>query len=331
MTTTKKPRVADLKLDKDEPSLLFAMQQMLSTGGVDFKEWWENWEEGYDNRDDKKSNFKIKEWRKIGERPVYTEITPASKNGGIRSIEYTPNKKNPKISFMCSGTDAQIINQIVQIEHFQIAAGVDSLSAKNAKPPLKGFPLIKLTFYQSYDDTKKRVDGTQKSPTRGIKYIRMPGFTDDQAVVDFGLAQLVKPVDVSKWAKGILNTFVLPGLYRWDKGENVISYTGMIARLQGIEGWAYCTNENEGEKLFTAMLIAVGKKVDPLGFNFSGSTEPAKKFSPTKPTKKVLGQEWNADELRPTDTVIFNRADLWLPKVGTNIPLVQGTALMYKN
>ncbi|MEG4441972.1 hypothetical protein QUB47_19025 [Microcoleus sp. AT9_B5] len=333
MATTKgsKPKAALLKLEQGEPSLLFAIKELIQNGGVDFKEWWEGWEEGFNTRDDKKSNFKIKEWRKTGERPMYTDITPKEKNGGVKTIEYLPNKKNPKISFVCSGTDTQIINQIVQIEHFQITTGLNSLSGKNSKPPLEGFPLITLTFYQPYNEVNKRADGTKKSPTRGIKYIRMPGFTDDQAVADFGLAELVKPTDVTKWAKGILTTFALPELYKWEKGKNVISYMSMIARLQGLEGWAYCRRESEGVRLFTAMLAAVGKKPDSLAFNYSGSTQAAKKFAPGQPTKKLLGQEWDADEKRPNATVVFNRADLWLPKIKTSIPLVQGNALMYQN
>jgi hypothetical protein len=129
----------------------------------------------------------------------------------------------------------QLIEHIIQIEYEGGGAGTESLTGKNSKPLLKGWPAIMLKFIEPNDRRRRKPNGAPRSPATGEKTIRCVGYSDDSALVERRLAELVKEADVRRWANKIKEEFASP-LYRWEKGRGCLSYSGQIARMQGLEG-----------------------------------------------------------------------------------------------
>src|SRR4028118_466030 len=66
-----------LTLDADEPSLLFAINELLATGGIDFDEWWDEFSQPPVNQLDREG------WTK----PKFVDITPKGKSNIGRWIK----------------------------------------------------------------------------------------------------------------------------------------------------------------------------------------------------------------------------------------------------
>ncbi|MCC3422233.1 MAG: hypothetical protein JGK24_32860 [Microcoleus sp. PH2017_29_MFU_D_A] len=322
------PKPENLKLTNEEPSLLLAIQELIRTGGVDWDEWWNEWEDGIPGRNESISNYKIVDWRKQGEKPRYIELTLGDSKSGIRHIEYFKNKKDKKNSIILSGTTLQLIQHIVQLEYAGGSTANESLSAKNSKPPLKGFPAIELYFQQRNSQLDKKPDGSFYPPAEGTKIIRCVGFTDDTVIAAKGLAEMIKTSDIRRWANAIAVEFGSP-LYEWNKGVACVSYSGQIARLQGLEGYAYCNTLGEGVELFTKMLKIFKQIPDELGFNISKNSKPNLKFPGDAPKTLLLGEQWEKPRNRPVATVVFDRATLRLPLMTKPIQLVKGSVVTY--
>jgi hypothetical protein len=47
MSTKQPPSQKRLTLSDDEPSLLFAINELLLNGGIDFDEWWKEYSKGF--------------------------------------------------------------------------------------------------------------------------------------------------------------------------------------------------------------------------------------------------------------------------------------------
>jgi len=309
MPKTPPPNPESLKLTDKEPSLLFALRELIQTDGINFEEWWNEFKLGFiGGKRDKKSNFKPGLWVK----PKYSVLTPLDSKSGAMTIEYWPDKEKIEDSYLLSGTVGAIIKSIMDI--MREKAGSDSqMSGKGSKPLLKGFPCIKLVFVSD--------DGLHY----GIKQIRCVGFTE---IPKIALAQpnikLLKEADINQWAKKIALEFGAG--YEWRKGVSCLSYTGMIARLQGLEGYAYVRNRTDGKELFTKMLNIFGAKPDEDGFNYSEKTLPSQ-FKAVKEivvlTKKVV-----IPQRRPIVDVKFKQAFLVLDSVKKPIPIVRGNVAL---
>ncbi|WP_445249025.1 hypothetical protein [Microcoleus sp. OTE_8_concoct_300] len=294
-----------LTLDKDEPSLLFAINDLLSTGGIDFDEWWKEFSKPPNNKLERES------WTK----PKFIDITPKEKSDIGRWIKYYPDKEDENTFHKLSGTDRDLVYHINAIG-YQQSGSVENIPGKNSKPPLKGFPLLELHFISP---EKKK----------GVKSIRCTGFTDDDLIAKtFKLVQPVTPADIKRWAQKIKTIFG-DTKYVWKKGKECVSYTGLAARLQGLEGYAYVQNKQDGINLFTALLKIFDYAPDKDGFNISESTSTTKY---TKQTKEitVAGQKVTPDERRPIADCEFDHAVLKLPLLNKPIPLVKRNVILYK-
>lgn len=302
--TTDKKR---LTLDRDEPSLLFAVNELLQTGGIDFDDWWK---EFIRPPIDPKTKKPLPDWTK----PKFTDRTPKTEQSIGRWIRYFPDKDYEATFYDLSGTDADLVHHIMAIS-YQQGGEAGGIPGKNSKPPLEGFPLIELYFYGS--DRKA-----------GVKRIRCVGYTDNPKIANLKLAQLVTPADINRWATKIKTIFG-DTRYIWKKGKECLSYSGQIARLQGLEGYAYVQSPADGIALFTAILKIFDSTPDPDGFVKSGTTS-ATKYK--KSTKEIIvaGKKTIPDERRPIVDVEFDRAVLKLPLLKKPILLVKKNVVVYK-
>jgi len=301
---SQKPVGKRLTLAADEPSLLFAINELLVTGGIDFDEWWNEFSKPPINKID------LENWTK----PKFVDVTPKSKTNIGRWIRYYPDKDDENTFHSLSGTGRDLIYHINAIGYQQNSGG-ESVPGKNSKPPLKGFPLIELYFVSP----NKKV---------GLKWIRCTGYTDDEKIATTKLAKLVTPADIKRWANKIKTIFG-DTKYVWKKGKECLSYSGQIARLQGLEGYAYVRNKQDGIDLFTAMLKIFDTVPDKDGFNRNESTSTTKY---QKQTKEIIvaGQKITPDERRPLVDCEFDHAVLKLPLLNKPIPLVKRNVILYK-
>jgi hypothetical protein len=301
-----------LKLTPKEPTLLFAIQDLIRTGGCDFEEWWQEYKKGFPKRKTlKKSNYPLEGWIE----PKYIELVPLSEDNksGIREIEYFPNAKDESVSYLVRGRDCDLIFHITAI-HYQFSANAESSSGKNSKPLLKGFPRIKLLF-------------RSENGVIAEKSIRCYGYTDDKKIASMGLAKIIKPSDILLWANKIKTIFGDTN-YKWSKDSDCVSYSGQIARLQGLEGYAYVKNKTDGIQLFTAILKIFDNIPDTNGFNFSTKD---KNFDAKNQTTEILGKSIKLEQERPSIDCFFYEAKLYLPLLKKPIPLVKKNVIVYKS
>jgi hypothetical protein len=239
-------------------ALFLALYDLANQEKIDFLEWWEQWENGFSSLTQRiESNYQLSgasPWRKAESRPRYREWMPAvitEKKINYRTIEYWRDRGNESESVVFSGTDSQLVNQIIQFEWQQNSSNGISLSGKNSKPVLKGWPAIVLTFLEPNDSIRRKPTGEPRSRVAGEKTIRCSGYTDDLELAQRGLAKLIGKGDIRRWATKIRDEFASPDLYRWQKGRECLSYYGQIARLQGVESYALVRSAQQGKELFT--------------------------------------------------------------------------------
>jgi hypothetical protein len=299
-----KPATKRLTLDADEPSLLFAINELITAGGNDFDEWWDEFSKPPINLTDKK------EWTK----PKFIDVTPKGKSNVGRWIKYYPDKDDESTFYKLSGTDRDLVHHITAIG-YQQGGSAESEPGKNSKPPLEGLPLIKLYFVSP----DKKV---------GVKRIRCAGYTDDPKIAAFKLAKLLTPADIKEWATKIKVIFG-DTKYVWKKGKGCLSYSGLIARLQGLENHAFVRNKQDGIDLFTAMLKIFDATPDKDGFNYSETTSSTKYQKQTREIT-VVKEKVTLIERRPLADCEFDRAILKLPLLNKPIPLVKRNVILYK-
>ncbi len=318
-------------------ALFLAIYDLVNQEKIDFKEWWEQWENGFPLLTQRiESNYQLAgltPWRKAETRPRYREWVPAATDKKIhyKTIEYWRDRNKENESVVFSGTDLQLINQIIQFEwQTSNTGGISSLSGKNSKPLLKGWPAIVLTFLESNGTIRRKPTGEPRSRVTGEKTIRCSGYSDDIELVQRGLAKLISKGDIRRWATKIRDEFASPELYKWEKGRECLSYSGQIARLQGIESYALVRTARQGKELFEKLLKILDFTPDPAGFKFSGNEAPELAFPANPPNFELLGKQWEAEAERPNATVVFDNATLFLPKLRSPIPLVRGRQIVYE-
>ena len=222
-----------------------------------------------------------------------------------------------------SGTESQIINHIVAMEYEGGGEESKNKSSKNTKPGLSGLPMLELIFVQDRNDML----AGQKSPVKGEKRIRIVGYTDNDRIANLGLAQKIQSADVKRIAESVVKNF---SGYKWKKGQGSLSYTGLIPRFQGLEGYAYVDTRTEGKRLFAAMLNIFGNKPEESCFAWSIPTNPALKF-PSKPEETViLDNKIKSDLKRPITIVEFDRANVELTTTGLLERIVKRGVVLYK-
>ena len=101
-----------LNLTDKEPTLLFALQELIRTDGINFDEWWDEFKRGFiGGKRDKKSNFQPALWTK----PKYSNLTPIDSKSGAMTIEYWPDNDKLEESYLLSGTVGAVIKSIMDI------------------------------------------------------------------------------------------------------------------------------------------------------------------------------------------------------------------------
>lgn len=316
-------------------SLFLALYDLANQEKIDFKEWWEQWEYGFPSLTQRiESNYQLSgltPCRSPETRPRYREWLPAAteKKLHYKTIEYWRDRSNETESVIFSGTDSQLVNQIIQLEWQNSGNGVGGLSGKNSKPLLKGWPAIVLTFLEPNETIRRKPTGEPRSRVTGEKTIRCSGYSDDLEIVQRGLAKLIGKGDIRRWATKIREEFASPDLYRWQKGRECLSYSGQIARLQGVESYALVRTAQQGKELFEKLLRILDFTPDPAGFKYSENQAPELAFPANPPNFQLLGKEWEAETQRPNATVVFDNACLFLPKLRSPIPLVKGRSIVY--
>ncbi|MEG3840027.1 hypothetical protein [Microcoleus sp. herbarium14] len=310
MTKRIPPKPENLKLTEEEPSLLFAIQELIKTNGIDWNEWWDEWKKGIPNRNQQVTNYRIEDWL----RPKYIELTQPDSKSGTRHIEYFPDRDNESESFILSGTSRDLILHIIAIGYRSVS-DTNNIPGKNSKPPLKGFPLIELRFVS--------LEGNI-----GVKWLRLAGYTDDIKIADRKLSKLVVSSDIKRWAAKIKKVFG-DTKYVWKKGKECLSYSGQVARLQGIEGYAYVSNKTDGIELFTAILKIIDAVPDTNGFNYSGSTSTSK-HKKQNGEITIINKQVKILESRQIANCEFYSAQLRLPLMNKPIPLFKKNVILYK-
>ncbi|UNU21433.1 hypothetical protein D0A34_23610 [Microcoleus vaginatus PCC 9802] len=317
-------------------ALFLALYDLLEREKIDFQEWWEGWENGFPLLSERiESNYQlsgISPWRRMESRPRYREWLPrlGDKKPKYTTIEYWKNRNNESDSVVFSGTHLQIINQIIQYEWQNSSESNINISGKNSKPPLKGWPAIVLNFIEPNDSLRRKPTGEARSRVKGEKTIRCTGYSDDLEIVQRGLAELISNSSIRRWATKIRDEFASPELYRWQKGRECLSYSGQIARLQGLEGYAFVRSSRQGKELFEKLLKIFDFTPDPAGFHYSANEAPEIAFPQDPPNFQLLGKEWESETKRPNSTVMFDNALLYLPKLQSPIPLVKGNKVIYE-
>jgi hypothetical protein len=315
-------------------ALFLAFYDLLEREKIDFEEWWEGWENGFPLLSERiETNYQLSgilPWRKES-RPRYREWLPrlGGKKPKYKTIEYWRDRNNESDSVIFSGTTLQLINQIVQYEWQNSDNSDANISGKNSKPLLKGWPAIVLIFIEPNDNIRRKPTGEPRSRVKGKKTIRCSGFSDDIELVERGLAKLIGTPDIRRWATKIRDEFASPDLYQWQKGPECLSYSGHIARLQGIESYAYVRTAQQGKELFEKLLKIFDFTPDAAGFKYSANEAPELAFPTDPPNFQLLGKEWEAETERPKATVVFDSAALYLPKLRSPIPLVKGRQVVY--
>jgi len=315
---TKTPKVPtgkteQLKLSPKEPTLLYAIQDLIRTGGMDFDEWWDSFKKGFlARKTTKHSNYPVKDWVK----PKYEILVPLDENNksGVREIEYFPDENDLQTSYLIRGNDHDLIFHITAIEYQTTGSGENKVNGKNSNSTLKGFPALELEF-------------KSENGKRAEKLIRCPGYTDNPDVAQMELAKLIKPTNIMEWARKIKTIFG-DSNYSWRKGNNCVSYMGHIARLQGLSGHAFVRTEADGIALFTALLKIHDMIPDKGGFNYSEKTDKSK-FNIER-TIEVLNESIKLDKEREIADYYFFQAKLRLPLIKKPILLVRKNVIVYK-
>lgn len=314
-------------------SLFLALYDLAARDRIDFEEWWEQWESGFPSLTERiETNYPVTSWRKSDTRPRYREWknpTPGATKNSYRVIEYWRDRSVESESIILAGTDSQLANHIIQIEYEGGGQGNSILNGKNSKPLLKGWPAITLTFVQPNEEIRKKINGTPRGRVTGEKTIRCVGYTDDRQIQESGLAELIKSSDIRQWATRIQEQFGSP-VYRWQKGRECLSYSGHIARLQGLEGYAFVRSAQQGKDLFTRLLKIFNFTPDRLGFKYSGNEAAEEAYPADPPNFQLLGKEWESETERPIAEVVFDSAALFLPKIRSPIGLVKGSKVIYE-
>jgi hypothetical protein len=132
-------------------SLLLALHDLAERDRINFEQWFKQWESGFVTFDQNRGeNFALSgesQWQRIKEpstRPRYKEwTTPQQRvDGGYRVVEYWSDRSVESESIVVSGTDLQLIQQIMQYENGTRGA------AKNDQMWL-GYPYQEYLYHHS--------------------------------------------------------------------------------------------------------------------------------------------------------------------------------------
>ncbi len=275
-----------------------------------FEEWFDEWAKNFPNhlRESKKgvtTNFPVTEKKGAendGKKPLYIEWT--KKQGGTdskyRIVEYWPNPENKAESYLLSGCDRDLVEQILRI-HQAPSQQTESVEPIRAETPImSGHPMVTLYFSSG----KTRPGG--KQPIRSQISFRLMDKVELPEHRYQGESVLTE-TDIEQLTKRIKQKFV-DTPFKLERGDTIYSYT---LKPLGYRFWCPLRNKEEAVKLFSAVtsiqshsvnekLIAETKK--PIRDN----TTPERKV-------KIAGKDVTLSTAYKNETLSFTHAVLKLP------------------
>ncbi|MEG4501282.1 hypothetical protein QUB05_20990 [Microcoleus sp. F10-C6] len=293
----------DLQPTKEEPSLLFAIQELLG-GQIDFDEWFQEWKTGFFPRatvvpGDKQSDWTI---------PKILEITPVNSKSGCRTFKYFRDRDEPENGVIISGTPSMLVQQIVQIDHQQAASG-KGFKPNSYENSVKGYPILHLYFRE-----KKKLTLPDRI-IEGQLTFRLIN-EKDTSLTEANLNQLAKSIHSN------LSGFV------WRKGKKVLSYN---APEQGFKRtWYLVNNEENGKQLLNKLLAIAKQPLLPGKLRLSKALNEAIAFPKNKPDIIVLKKKVKQATERPVADVQLVYAELILASLPEPIRLIDKGAIILK-
>ncbi|MEL7038656.1 MAG: hypothetical protein AAFO04_24035 [Cyanobacteria bacterium J06592_8] len=305
-----------------------------------FEEWFEYWENGFSfglNRvgtTGLTTNYPI---RKVGEtegwrtdkstRPGYLEWrNPSPKfQPGFRVIEYWPDRSDTETSYVLSGSDRDIIQQILNIEW----GGSGGIALQERDPletndiSFKGQPMIRLWFRESKADRDPNYQYVL-----GKLAFRLIGKTERWDLVDAGKTPLQKltTAELTQIANRIVQEFAVPTPYRWTKGKISAVYQN---KSQGISTYSLVHSQAQGLELYQKLFNVIGLTFDDTKLRFSQHVNETGAFPVDPPNMNVLGKTMGGIRKRPYTHVYFTGAVLMVESLSYNISLVKNQTVVF--
>lgn len=235
-----------------------------------FEEWWEQWERGFsklsrtsDNMTkglvsnypvDSKLNRQGTALEALANKPGYIEWkNPRARlNPKYRVIEYFPNRSVQE-SYICCGSDAQIVQQIISIEFPPKGQGeIGDGFVKTETPIMSGHPMVTLHFASSTQSS------TSKYPVRSQISFRLMNKVELQEHCYQGESVLTE-ADIQQLITK-LKTKYLATKYKIERGDKIYSYT---LKPLGYAMWCPLKNEQEAIRVYSDILSIQGHTLKP--------------------------------------------------------------------
>ncbi len=287
-----------------------------------FEEWFEEWQKGFNKLINRAgsdatltTNYPIQDtnqkqgWRNDPEtRPQYLDWRLPKANRKFRVIEYFPEgRSNPENSIVLSGSDSQIINQILTYEWGAKDVGIESEDRLPGEvPKVQGFPILKLYFSEL---TQLVTPG--KMPVRMILECRLM----EKPKAETLTAQYLKQL-----ATNIRPQFLPDGVrYQFNKGTAYYTYTNLD---NGYRLKILARTEADFRDIATRFLAIRGHTFREEYVNFSQPLNESLKYPQTSKQALILGEQYQLPLRRKKTTVSFRWAKVYIPKVGKWVAIV---------
>jgi hypothetical protein len=295
-------------------SLFLALYDLAERDRINFEAWFALWETGFleftFNRAD--SNFGVtgdKQWDRIKNpdtRPRYRELTTPQQRTefGYRVIEYWRDRSDEKNSILLGGvTDLMLIDRILAYEYQRsVAQAQDSVTSDIIR--YSGIPKITLYF--------KGFSSNQNKTVTGEKQFRFMGYTDNPSMAEKrNDLELITQTDINQIGAKIQSIFRTTPPYNWGKGKEQVIYHDWSS---GFNLNIYCSSHSEGERLVTAILATRNLQIDERFLKHGKAKNPIKAYPPVEEIQ-VLGEKHKIPERLPTEEVVFQYADIYLPTI----------------
>lgn len=283
---------------------------------INFSAWFEMWENGFPQftEDRADSNFALtgeKQWKRIKNpetRPRCRELTNSQQRAdlGFRVIEYWRDRSDKTNSVLLTGTDLQLIDQILAYEYQENA---DKAQDRVASDVIRysGIPEITLVF-----KGVNRVLNGKNQVAKGEKSFRFTGYTDNPAIAESRKElELITQTDINRISAKIKEIFSGGTPYKWSKGKKQVIYHDWH---RGYNLNVYASNYSEGERLIAAILATREFTIDET-FLKHGEPKNSAKAYPTSQKIQVLGGIHETGERLPNVDVTFQYAKIYLPTI----------------
>ncbi|NES64139.1 MAG: hypothetical protein F6K24_02170 [Okeania sp. SIO2D1] len=287
---------------------------------VTFEEWFEEWQLGFKNLINRsgsdaslKTNYPRQDtsdregWRTDPEsRPQYLVWRLPKANRKFRVIEYFPlGKSEPTNSIVCSGSDVQIINQIINYEWGSREAEENENFFPTNISNRHGYPIIRLHFKEN--PSVARIAG--RNPVVGWMTFRVMQEPKELTVSD-----------LRRWQDKIEEHFKPSGNpISWKKGKKYYTYADW---KNGYQFQILSDQESEARSLIEKALSIKGDVFKREHLYNSGAVHPDETYPDSKEYTEILGQVTPEPLMRPRVTVKFKWADLFLSTYNKKYTLV---------